>query len=390
MNPAALAEPQKTVIVVDDNPLNLELLRQDLEEAGYKTITALSGSEALAAMQSVSPCLVLLDIMMPGISGLDVLREIRRAPATRELPVILVSAKSESGDVVEGLRSGANDYVTKPIDIEVLLARMETQLRLRALKEELERRNERIRRDLQEARRVQVSLMPDPAALEAIPGSYGLRIFASNRSAGAVGCDFWDALPLADGALGLILADFSGSGLIPALNTFRLKTFLHASCVNLSNAGLALARIHAHLLRFPGRREMATCNYGIFDPESRRLQIASAGGSPLWLSRRGAPAARAIGGGGRPIGLFPEAEYEEAEIELAPGDTLLLYSDGLLKLPDSASEPLGERRLRELFERAAPEGAPAVNDLLARHADSCAQRAPLSDDLTWIALDLPD
>jgi signal transduction histidine kinase len=104
-----------------------------LQRAGYQVVTAAGGREALAAVEGRSFDLVLLDVMMPEVSGLDVLAELRRRFSVAELPVIMATARNESTDVVEALRLGANDYVTKPIDFPVLLARARTQLELRRL-----------------------------------------------------------------------------------------------------------------------------------------------------------------------------------------------------------------------------------------------------------------
>lgn len=129
----------ETILVVDDAELNRDLLEQELADMGYKVFLAGNGQQALDVVQNERLDLVLLDIMMPGMSGIDVLRIIRRTHDADSLPIIMVTAKSESEDIVEALEMGANDYVSKPIDIPALLARVRTQLshkRLWELKEE--------------------------------------------------------------------------------------------------------------------------------------------------------------------------------------------------------------------------------------------------------------
>lgn len=140
------------ILVVDDNPDNLDLLSRRLQKKNYKTICVSSGKEALALLDQETIDLVLLDIMMPEISGLDVLRSIRANTSLARLPIIMVTAKDSSEDVVHALRLGANDYITKPIDFPVLFARVSTQLDLklandrnRELVDLLEERNEFIR-----------------------------------------------------------------------------------------------------------------------------------------------------------------------------------------------------------------------------------------------------
>ncbi len=128
-----MSEDTGSILVVDDNELNLDVLDRRLTKRGYEVTTATSGREALALLEERRFDLALFDVMMPEVSGLEALAEVRKAYSLADLPVIMVTAKSQSDDVVEALRLGANDYVTKPIDFPVLFARVQTHLQLRRL-----------------------------------------------------------------------------------------------------------------------------------------------------------------------------------------------------------------------------------------------------------------
>jgi two-component system, sensor histidine kinase and response regulator len=136
---------QGRILIVEDDHASRELLRVIL---GYnhQVQTAHNGETALQMLREQPFDVVLLDIMMNGINGIDVLRILRQEPATRDLPVILVSALSDSDVVVEGLEAGASDYIKKPIDPSVLLARVKTQLKLKYLMDEQERYIEKLER----------------------------------------------------------------------------------------------------------------------------------------------------------------------------------------------------------------------------------------------------
>lgn len=118
-----------SVLLVDDNPVNRELWSLYLSHEGYRLKTASNGAEALQAIRDEPLDLVLLDVMMPGLDGFQVLEELRREHSTEELPVIMATARDRSEDVVRGFDLGANDYVTKPVNLDVLLMRIQAQLR---------------------------------------------------------------------------------------------------------------------------------------------------------------------------------------------------------------------------------------------------------------------
>ena len=124
---STLARP--SILVVEDEPALLTMLRYNLEKQGFRVDEATDGQEALTRIAEAKPDLVLLDWMLPVMSGIEVCRQIRRNPATRELPVIMLTARAQDDDAVRGLNTGVDDYVTKPFNIDMLLARMRARLR---------------------------------------------------------------------------------------------------------------------------------------------------------------------------------------------------------------------------------------------------------------------
>src|SRR4051812_7981240 len=129
MREAALGLAKPLVLVVEDEPALATMLRYNLEKQGFRVEEATDGQEALTRIAEEKPDLVLLDWMLPVMSGIEVCRQIRRRPETRTLPVIMVTARVEDSDAVRGLNTGADDYITKPFGIEALLARIRALLR---------------------------------------------------------------------------------------------------------------------------------------------------------------------------------------------------------------------------------------------------------------------
>jgi len=133
-------DPSKcTILVVDDNSQNLELLQAYLEELQCKVVTAVDGVKALACVTNENPDLILLDIMMPRMSGFEVCRKLKADPATADIPVVMVTALNELGDIERAVAAGTDDFLSKPINKLEMLTRVKSLLRVRHLKGELDR-----------------------------------------------------------------------------------------------------------------------------------------------------------------------------------------------------------------------------------------------------------
>ena len=138
-----------TILVVDDQPVNVQLLKRKLEREGIRVVAAFTGQEALEVVAREKPDLILLDVMMPDMDGIDVCQRLQEKEETRSIPVIFITARSSKESKLEGLAVGAVDYITKPIDLDETLARVQTQLRFVAINREMVD----LQRRLQEARR---------------------------------------------------------------------------------------------------------------------------------------------------------------------------------------------------------------------------------------------
>ena len=138
------------VLVVDDTPVNAKLLADLLTAKGYAVTTAASGAEALDKIDRAAPDLILLDVMMPGMSGYEVCRKLRESPATALLPVVMVTALDPAQERVKGIEAGADDFLSKPINQLELLARVRSLLRIKQLHDELNTLNQSLEQRVQE------------------------------------------------------------------------------------------------------------------------------------------------------------------------------------------------------------------------------------------------
>src|SRR6202008_757505 len=146
INPSVAADqqgesflPQSTVLIVDDNPQNVELLQAFLESLPVKIVTAIDGVDALEKVQQHNPDLILLDIMMPKMSGFQVCRRLKSDPKTKDIQILMVTALNELGDIEQASECGTDDFVSKPVNKVELQTRVKSLLRVRHLKSELER-----------------------------------------------------------------------------------------------------------------------------------------------------------------------------------------------------------------------------------------------------------
>lgn len=145
--PSEPADDVERILLVDDNPTNLQVLLQTLSGRGYKLLIAKNGESALRIAHKAKPALVLLDIMMPGMDGYEVCRQLKEDPETNNITVIFLSALDDTKDKVRGLETGAVDFISKPFQAEEVIARVETQLKIHRLEQALSARNRQLEAD---------------------------------------------------------------------------------------------------------------------------------------------------------------------------------------------------------------------------------------------------
>ena len=219
------------ILIVDDDALSRKILAQLLTSAGYKCEVCENGAEALEIIHAKTPSLLLLDFDMPGANGSEVLRQLRsdERNAIAQVPTIMLTAHGSEQSEVSCLQAGADDFVTKPVNTAVLRARIETQLRLRSMRRQLEKQNDELEkwrrdleRDLAAARLTQQSLIPQKPLL--LPG---WEVAACYRPVIQVGGDIYGWLRMKDGRVLFWIADGSGHGAAAALLTTLAKLLFH-------------------------------------------------------------------------------------------------------------------------------------------------------------------
>ncbi|HLD95756.1 MAG TPA: response regulator, partial [Alphaproteobacteria bacterium] len=215
------------ILVVDDAALNRELITSYLESGGYTTIqVADDGKRALELVDSFAPDLIILDLIMPGISGFEVIKSIRSQKGLLNIPIIVQTAISDPEQRVEAWLGGANDVITKPIHRLELLSRVKVQLKTNILIQKLEHYHEAAEADIKQALELQRSLLPSSDLIKTLENKHKISLKSLFKPSRFLSGDIWGAIDISDTQMGVWICDFSGKGIKAALNTFRIHTIL--------------------------------------------------------------------------------------------------------------------------------------------------------------------
>ncbi|PZX59011.1 sigma-B regulation protein RsbU (phosphoserine phosphatase) [Cereibacter changlensis] len=390
------------VLVVDDSRAQRRVLSVLLQRWGYRVTEAGSGEAALALCRGSGFDMVVSDWMMPGMSGLEFCRAFRALPREGYAYFILLTSRSAAGAVVDGLDCGADDFLGKPVAPDELRARLRAGERILGMQAELVEKNhllgaalgelrgiqDALDRDLIEARKLQQALTPDRR--RCFGGSTATMLI---RPAGPVGGDLAGCFEIGPGRAGLYSVDVSGHGIASAMMTTRLAGLLSAASpernLALSGAGGAwppeeLARRFNRMMLEELRIEQYfTMAYAEVDLGSGRVALVQAGHPyPAVLRRDGT--VEFLGAGGLPIGLIEQAIYDRVEAQLAPGDRLLLLSDGVTdcRAPDGAE--LGQEGLARILRANAGLGDAELLEALVWKLHDHAGGADLADDASGV------
>jgi sigma-B regulation protein RsbU (phosphoserine phosphatase) len=332
------------IIMVDDNQFNREILCRHLERQGHFVRQAADGRTALELLRKEGFDLLIMDVMMPGMNGYQLLEAVKADPALRGIYVIVISSLDDTQSIARCIQLGAEDYLPREFEPVILKARIESCLEKRVLKakEELyiaavHDAERGLSESLAEGADYVRGLLPEPLHGGGITSDW---IFIPSRSLGG---DVFGYHRLSDGRLALYLLDVSGHGIGAALYSVTLMNLLKTQSLKDADFGdpaSVLARLNAAFQMEAQNNLYFTAWYGVWDEDRRRLRYASAGSPPAVLTLPGGGVERLT----TPciaIGIDADAEYLRAEIELPEGSSLYLFSDGAYEVMTKEGSMLG-------------------------------------------------
>lgn len=368
------------VLIVDDVKANVDVLVQALRE-DHKLSVALDGEAALRGIEKNLPDLVLLDIVMPGLNGYEVCRHLRANPATKEIPVMFLSSLDEVKSKTLGFEVGGNDYLTKPFEVLEVKARVRSLLKAKAYSDAVK---EKIAAELRIAREIQLGILPSNVS-DRVQGMQ-MEVCAFLEPAREVGGDLYEVLPLEDGRLLVAVGDVSGKGIPAALFMAVTTTLLRTLARQYRKPEEILHHINEILVMQNPRNMFVTLLCMIIDPRTGMVTCANAGHPPAVLLRPGAQACVTLETTGLVAGVIPGIEIGSVSMELQPGDTLVLYTDGVTEALNVDGSLFGEERLLNCFCNVTGQEADKIVSTVVNAVVSHAADCPQSDDLTVLAV----
>jgi len=352
------------ILVADDDATSRKLLVRILTRAGFACSEAPDGIEALRQLHEDPPSLLLLDYDMPGMNGAEVLKQLRHDgnAIIAQIPAIMLTGHGGEESEVLCLEAGADDFVTKPINDAVLRARIDTQLRLRSMRSQLQKQNDELEawrhnleRDLEAARLTQQSLIPQKP-----PVLPGWEIAACYRPVIQVGGDIYGWLRMADGRTLFWIADATGHGASAALLTTLAKLLFHHGTAENNEPAKIMENVNNDFRSIFGARSFMTAMCVALDSTNGRASVVGAGHPPLLVARAGGRT-ESLPSSAPPLGLLERSEFVETNVDLEPGDALLLYTDGIYGSGHGENPLLSAKRLAESLQPMA-ESAQALLD----------------------------
>ena len=374
------------ILIVDDDPVNLQVLRNHFMPYQYSITEASNGIEALEHIANAGkPDLILLDVMMPRLSGYEVCREIRQKYNQNELPVIMLTAKRLINDLIEGFDAGANDYLVKPFDKRELLARVNTLLRL---KKAMQDQKELLimEQELDIAMKVQKGVLTGKDFYTSIKNfEIEVSYIPHNKK---VGGDYYNVEVLDNGAISIMVADATGHGIQAALFTMQIDIMNNQSLklVEPDKRLYYINNFSYHNLKGKNIFTSFLCN--ITEDEI----VYSSGGHPdQILLHSDTGEIELLNKRGRLIGFTDDSRYEPGRVPFKRGDILILFTDGLLEAVNSDKTEFGYEKLIPLISRLIQQNyhkksLEQFNRKIIKAISNYSGSSDFDDDLTLVTI----
>jgi len=382
---------QDTILIVDDKKVNRIILERHLQRAGYENIFhASDGQEALDKINEIMPDLILLDIVMPKINGLQVCRTVKQNEATRMLPIVMVTALDDQDSKLKCIEFGADDILNKPVDPAELTARVRSLINVKRYYEQIKHLNNQLMNSIKKAQKIQQALLPNK-----FPEHHGLFFDSYYKPADYVGGDTYNVFAVNSRQICIYVADVTGHQFDAALLTVFLKEVIssYSRQVNTMSSNQAAFRpaecltILDHAFKkedFP-IEIFITIYMAIYDTHDKTLTYSSAGFAQAPIIYGGQNIRELYCPGKMIMGLDVEGEFNEYTTILNDGEGILFYTDGLIEQMDHTnSEQFGIERVGTTLKELPPESKIDAIPKVLEELKAFAKSDKLQDDIAII------
>lgn len=381
------------ILIIDDSVENRQLLLRTLARTGYEIVEAGDGQEGLTRAVELLPDLILLDIVMPELDGYQVCEALKQDRCTIDIPVIFLSANTETKDKIKGLEIGGVDYITKPFDRGEVLARVQTQLKIRHLMKELLDKQKRLEEDLRAAATIQETLLPTD-----LPAWPELDIAWKFLPCDLIGGDIFNVVPLDETHLGFYMLDVSGHGVPSAMVTVSVAQIMtpHSGYLKKKLPSPPFYQIvsprevlEALDEEYPFERfnKFFTIVYLLLDIAQRKFVYSSAAHPPPLLLHRDR-GLEMLDKGGTIIGLNGVVPFEQEERQLHPGDKVIFYTDGVVEYLNQEEEPFGTERLYATAQSLQKLPISEILDGIYDSLMNFGRHAKIQDDISLLGIEI--
>ena len=380
------------ILSVDDE-IDLELLltqyfRRQIRKGEYEFKFAHNGLEALTMLLKEKDFdIILSDINMPEMDGLTLLTKINEMqnPA---LKCIMVSAYGDMGNIRQAMNNGAFDFATKPIDLDDLSVTIEKaieQIRYIKTMQQEHTQLESIKGDLAVAREIQQAILPRifPPFPE---NAHQLDIAASMNAAKDGGGDFYDFFRIDDERIGFVIADVSGKGVPAAIFMAVSRTLIRATGIRGVSAAECMTYSNNLLAKESVNCMFVTVFYGIYNIKTGEVTYTNASHNPPYLMKANGSIKSLGNSKNIALGVMEDIPFTEETLQLEPGETLLMYTDGVTEATDKEEKEYGEARLEALLKQSTQADCQQIIDKVKADVKAFVGEAEQSDDITLLAL----
>ncbi|MFW6120119.1 MAG: PP2C family protein-serine/threonine phosphatase [Petrotogales bacterium] len=370
------------ILIIDDDPSVRILLRKILQRSSFEVLEHGNGSGIDKIINKEKPDLVLLDLILPEVNGLQILDELKKNPDTKSLPIIVLTGSSDNKNRIKALQYGAVDYITKPFLPEEVLLRVNTQLKMHNLINSLQEAVSNLKMDIEAASGIQKALVPSE-----VPKNTRPEISWLYKPSYKVGGDIFDFVELGDKKKFVYIVDVAGHGVNASMLSVMVHRFIE-DYIN-SNSNLLLSDFMKQLesnFKFERFELFITIIALLIDYEKNQLHLANAGiPLPVLLKNNHAefinnPHESLIG-----IDLV---KGEVNSFEFDKGDRIFLYTDGLTELRGQDNNNFGYERLKDFLEEYSSAGIKSIIKRLEDHLANYRKHNYYEDDITFIAIKL--